>query len=224
MGDPRERLDEVVGIMLEEATELEPSPETTVQDVSPAIASPEPAAPALPARWPQYLMVARLRATGSTQIEAARAAAVSQRTVRTWESSEHWPQAVAESAAAWASSALQAARAIMMGALDDTESSGAPTATARSMARWLSSRLDPNLAPAPRSGAQPGAPAVQVIVAGDGYGFDRAHAGRAGRTVVVGELEQTDPPPAALPIDPDPHPQAGGAPALLIATPAHEVL
>jgi DNA-binding CsgD family transcriptional regulator len=93
-----------------------------------------------PHNWEKAVSVAYLRSTGDTQEEAATSVGVSERTVRGWEASSWWPDAVAVAHQRWLQGCDQKARSALSKALSDSDHY-APTA------RWWADRRIPELAP-----------------------------------------------------------------------------
>jgi DNA-binding XRE family transcriptional regulator len=91
-----------------------------------------------PQDWEKVISVAYLRTLGHTQVEAAEAAGVGERTIRDWESEAWWPAATAEACAKWLSGATAKARRAINAALDANDAQSA---------RWLLERMEPALGP-----------------------------------------------------------------------------
>jgi len=91
-----------------------------------------------PSNWPKRVSAAYLRLIGATQVVAAEAEGVSDRTIRSWESHPSWPEAQAEARSLWLDKVSDAARATLHRSIKAGDAQSA---------RWLLERVAEELGP-----------------------------------------------------------------------------
>jgi len=138
------------------------------------VSSPASSPTELPGNWPKWLMAAYIRHMGGSQEQAAAAAGVCARTVRTWENEKPdlWKRAREEARQLWASDMDGAARARVLTAVrdeDDTQT-----------AKWWLERTDSGLRQAKleeltaSKASGTGGGGVQVLIVGGPMGYEVA--------------------------------------------------
>ena len=99
--------------------------------------------PGRPRSWSKAVSAAYLRLMGFTQRQAARSAGVGERTLRGWESSGWWPEAVAEARGRW----LQGLDSLARSTLARSLAEGREPPDGKLALEVLSRGLEPMLAP-----------------------------------------------------------------------------
>jgi hypothetical protein len=137
-----------------------------------------------PQDWEKAVSVAYLRAIGHTQIEAAKGAGCGVRTLREWEQSAWWKDAMAEARGRWLQGVEAFTRRGILSALTDQNEYA-------QMARWAAERLIPEMKP-PKRRREHTTPANAPLKVNVEHGLSDEQADEVVRKVLFGLADNDD--------------------------------